>query len=195
MRAPVRRLRAGDGDQLRLRVAVEDFRSRARRIVLPRQHGLEPFLDQALAGARDIVETRLQRFDDLPVGPCRPVLGLIGLQENPCPGRHLHHRTALVQKLFKPRPLLRAQPNHVLLSAAALLARHESPPSPDFCDGGDSRNGLRRNDAQHYKRIGEVDDIARAAVWLASDGSDYVTGATLYVDGGMTLYPGFETGG
>ena len=46
-----------------------------------------------------------------------------------------------------------------------------------------------------YKRIGEVDDIARAAVWLASDESDYITGATLYVDGGMTLYPGFETGG
>jgi glucose 1-dehydrogenase len=46
-----------------------------------------------------------------------------------------------------------------------------------------------------YKRIGEVEDIARAAVWLASDDSDYVTGATLYVDGGMTLYPGFETGG
>src|SRR5208283_3063071 len=62
MRAPVRRLRAGDGDQLRLRVAVEDFRARARRIVLPRQHGLEPLLDQALAGARDIVETGLQRL-------------------------------------------------------------------------------------------------------------------------------------
>ena len=46
-----------------------------------------------------------------------------------------------------------------------------------------------------YKRIGEVDDIARAAVWLASDDSDYVTGASLYIDGGMTLYPGFETGG
>jgi glucose 1-dehydrogenase len=46
-----------------------------------------------------------------------------------------------------------------------------------------------------YKRIGEVEDIARAAVWLASDDSDYVTGLSLYVDGGMTLYPGFETGG
>ncbi|HTQ04187.1 MAG TPA: glucose 1-dehydrogenase [Polyangiaceae bacterium] len=46
-----------------------------------------------------------------------------------------------------------------------------------------------------YKRIGEPDDIGRAAVWLASDESDYVTGTTLYVDGGMTLYPGFETGG
>jgi len=46
-----------------------------------------------------------------------------------------------------------------------------------------------------YKRIGEPEDIGRAAVWLASDYSDYVTGTSLYVDGGMTLYPGFETGG
>lgn len=46
-----------------------------------------------------------------------------------------------------------------------------------------------------YKRIGEADDIAQAAVWLASEASDYVTGATLFVDGGMTLYPGFATGG
>jgi glucose 1-dehydrogenase len=46
-----------------------------------------------------------------------------------------------------------------------------------------------------YKRIGEVDDIARASVWLASDDSDYITGASIYVDGGMTLYPGFDTGG
>jgi len=46
-----------------------------------------------------------------------------------------------------------------------------------------------------YKRIGEPDEIGRAAVWLASDESDYITGTTLYVDGGMTLYPGFETGG
>lgn len=46
-----------------------------------------------------------------------------------------------------------------------------------------------------YNRIGEADDIGRAAVWLASDASDYVTGISLYVDGGMTLYPGFATGG
>jgi len=46
-----------------------------------------------------------------------------------------------------------------------------------------------------YKRIGEPEDIAHAAVWLASDEADYVTGTTLYVDGGMTLYPGFATGG
>jgi len=46
-----------------------------------------------------------------------------------------------------------------------------------------------------YGRIGEPEDIARAAVWLASDDSDYVVGTTLFVDGGMTLYPGFADGG
>jgi glucose 1-dehydrogenase len=46
-----------------------------------------------------------------------------------------------------------------------------------------------------YKRIGEPEDIGRAAVWLASDYSDYVNGTSLFVDGGMTLYPGFATGG
>jgi glucose 1-dehydrogenase len=46
-----------------------------------------------------------------------------------------------------------------------------------------------------YKRIGEPIDIARAAVWLASDDSDYVVGSTLFIDGGMTLFPGFATGG
>jgi len=46
-----------------------------------------------------------------------------------------------------------------------------------------------------YKRIGEVDDIGRVATWLASDQADYVHGASIFVDGGMTLYPGFEAGG
>jgi len=46
-----------------------------------------------------------------------------------------------------------------------------------------------------YGRIGEPEDIARAAVWLASDDSDYVVGTTLFVDGGMTLFPGFATNG
>jgi glucose 1-dehydrogenase len=46
-----------------------------------------------------------------------------------------------------------------------------------------------------YRRIGEPEDIGRAAVWLCSDESDYVSGVSLYVDGGMTLFPGFATGG
>jgi glucose 1-dehydrogenase len=46
-----------------------------------------------------------------------------------------------------------------------------------------------------YKRIGEPEDIGRAAVWLASDHADYINGISLVVDGGMTLYPGFAAGG
>jgi glucose 1-dehydrogenase len=46
-----------------------------------------------------------------------------------------------------------------------------------------------------YKRIGEPEDIARAAVWLASDEADYINGTTLFIDGGMTLYPGFTENG
>jgi glucose 1-dehydrogenase len=46
-----------------------------------------------------------------------------------------------------------------------------------------------------YNRIGEPEDIGQAAVWLASDYADYVTGTSLIIDGGMTLYPGFQTGG
>jgi len=46
-----------------------------------------------------------------------------------------------------------------------------------------------------YGRIGQPEDIGRAAVWLASDDSDYVHGQTLFVDGGMTLYPEFAEGG
>ncbi len=46
-----------------------------------------------------------------------------------------------------------------------------------------------------YNRVGDPEDIGKAAVWLASDDSDYVTGTSLFVDGGMTLYPGFREGG
>jgi glucose 1-dehydrogenase len=46
-----------------------------------------------------------------------------------------------------------------------------------------------------YQRVGDPEDIAKAAVWLASDDSDYITGTSLFVDGGMTLYPGFREGG
>lgn len=46
-----------------------------------------------------------------------------------------------------------------------------------------------------YKRVGETSDISNVCCWLASDESDYIHGATLFVDGGMTLYPGFEDNG
>lgn len=46
-----------------------------------------------------------------------------------------------------------------------------------------------------YQRVGETSDIGAAAVWLASDESDYIHGTTIFVDGGMTLYPGFTENG
>jgi glucose 1-dehydrogenase len=46
-----------------------------------------------------------------------------------------------------------------------------------------------------YQRIGQPEDIGNAAVWLCSDDSDYITGISLFIDGGMALYPGFSTNG
>jgi glucose 1-dehydrogenase len=46
-----------------------------------------------------------------------------------------------------------------------------------------------------YNRIGHPEDIGKLAAWLASDESDYITGTTIFCDGGMTLYPGFSTNG
>jgi len=46
-----------------------------------------------------------------------------------------------------------------------------------------------------YKRIGTPLDVAKAVAWLVTDDSDYVNGETLYIDGGMTLYPEFADNG
>jgi glucose 1-dehydrogenase len=46
-----------------------------------------------------------------------------------------------------------------------------------------------------YNRIGIPEDIGKLAVFLASDDSDYITGASIFIDGGMTLFEGFATGG
>jgi glucose 1-dehydrogenase len=46
-----------------------------------------------------------------------------------------------------------------------------------------------------YNRIGQPEDIGNLATWLASDEADYITGTTVFIDGGMTLYPGFSTNG
>lgn len=46
-----------------------------------------------------------------------------------------------------------------------------------------------------YNRIGEPEDIGKLAAWLVSDEADYITGTTIFMDGGMTLYPGFADNG
>jgi glucose 1-dehydrogenase len=46
-----------------------------------------------------------------------------------------------------------------------------------------------------YNRVGVTDDIGKLAAWLASDEADYITGTTIFIDGGMTLYPGFADNG
>jgi glucose 1-dehydrogenase len=46
-----------------------------------------------------------------------------------------------------------------------------------------------------YRRIGEPNDVAQAVAWLVSDAADYVVGTTLFIDGGMMLFPGFASGG
>ena len=46
-----------------------------------------------------------------------------------------------------------------------------------------------------YNRVGVPEDIGQLAAWLVSDEADYITGQTIFMDGGMTLYPGFATGG
>jgi glucose 1-dehydrogenase len=46
-----------------------------------------------------------------------------------------------------------------------------------------------------YNRIGEPEDIGKLAAWLVSDDADYITGTTIFMDGGMTLYPGFADNG
>jgi len=46
-----------------------------------------------------------------------------------------------------------------------------------------------------YGRIGEVEDVANLALFLASDFADYIHGETIFIDGGMTLFPGFADNG
>ena len=86
-------------------------------------------------------------------------------------------------------------------SAVTALARRLGKTPVQVGDrAGFVANALLLPYLNHAMRLLETsyasrEDIARAAVWLASDDSDYVVGTTLFVDGGMTLYPGFADGG
>lgn len=83
-------------------------------------------------------------------------------------------------------------PNKIRINSIAPGAI-QTPINRDAWDTAEHLQNLLKLIPQ--KRIGNVEDIGNAAVWLASDDSDYVNGTTLFVDGGMTLYPGFEDNG
>ena len=58
---------------------------------------------------------------------------------------------------------------------------------------GDEEGKKKMLEQIPYGRIGDPEDIAKAVRWLVTDDADYITGVTLYVDGGMTLYPSFSS--
>jgi glucose 1-dehydrogenase len=66
----------------------------------------------------------------------------------------------------------------------------ETPINEDVLQDPEQRQAVL--DQIPYGRWGKVEDISRAVAWVASPQADYVVGATLFVDGGMTLYPEFE---
>jgi glucose 1-dehydrogenase len=83
-------------------------------------------------------------------------------------------------------------PNRIRVNSIAPGAI-QTPINRDAWDTAEHLQNLLKLIPQ--KRIGSVEDIGNAAVWLASDDADYVNGTTIFVDGGMTLYPGFEGNG
>ena len=68
----------------------------------------------------------------------------------------------------------------------------ETPINAEKFEDPEARAQTERMIPMH--RIGTVEQVAAAAAWLASDESSYVTGTSLFVDGGMALYPSFERG-
>ena len=69
----------------------------------------------------------------------------------------------------------------------------KTPINKEAWESADAREKLLK--LIPYGRLGAPEDIGKAAVWLASNESDYVVGTTLFIDGGMTLYPGFRAEG
>ncbi|MFI1093913.1 SDR family oxidoreductase [Streptomyces sp. NPDC020917] len=83
-------------------------------------------------------------------------------------------------------------PHHIRVNAVAPGAIR-TPINKSAWDTPDAEADLLK--LIPYRRVGDPEDIAEAVVAMASDLLDYVVGTTLYVDGGMTLFPGFATGG
>lgn len=83
-------------------------------------------------------------------------------------------------------------PHHIRVNSVCPGAIR-TPINQSVWDNEEGMRGLMK--LIPMRRIGEPLDIGRAVSWLCSDEADYITGLNMYVDGGMTLYPGFEAGG
>ena len=90
------------------------------------------------------------------------------------------------QKLFLESIAKELAPHRIRVAAVAPGAI-ATPINREILDDPDALAALEKQIPM--ARMGEVDEVARAVAWLASDQASYITGATLLVDGGMTLYP------
>lgn len=73
----------------------------------------------------------------------------------------------------------------VMIAPGAIL----TPINKELIEDPEKRR--EQEDQIPWRRLGTPEEIAGAIAWLASGDAEYVTGTTLFVDGGMTLYPNF----
>lgn len=93
----------------------------------------------------------------------------------------------LMQSIAQEYAPIKVRANSIAPGAIRTPINREAWETPEALD--------KLNQLIPYKRIGEPDDIGSAAVWLASDESEYINGSTIFIDGAMTCYPGFTTNG
>ncbi|MBU2527050.1 MAG: SDR family oxidoreductase [Bacteroidetes bacterium] len=93
----------------------------------------------------------------------------------------------LMQSIAQEYAPMKVRANSIAPGAIKTPINKEAWDTPEALD--------KLNQLIPYKRIGEPSDIASAAVWLASDESEYINGTTIFIDGAMTCYPGFTTNG
>lgn len=105
-RISIGRCRAGQGDEPRFRLAVENRRDRRRHALLAAEHGVEPFFHQLLANPIDHRDARIQSLDDLAVAPAFAGLRCIGLQQYPRLQKALRRSRAFADHLAQPLAFL-----------------------------------------------------------------------------------------
>ncbi|MBR3215689.1 MAG: SDR family oxidoreductase, partial [Exiguobacterium sp.] len=91
-------------------------------------------------------------------------------------------------KMFTKSVALEYAPNHIRVNAIAPGAI-DTPINEETMSDPEEKKGLEALIPSHV--IGKPEQIAAVAAWLASDESSYVTGTTIFADGGLSLYPSF----